>query len=225
MGSKDGLNIISGVPNVSLPMDEILNRTVPGTFAGVVAGTGYVITTSGIKGQSLSFPRDAYLSYGMGNINTCFHLPDRCPYGVTFSMWLWLYENMTGKANIIFSSDENAFADIGYRIKYIAFNNAVQVKLGTQLIHQRDKIYINTSRWVHIAFTWHRDDILRVYANGCIAGHAFASGSTVRFQNKEIRIGGKGSKTVTAKMKIDDLLVWYKQLTPDQMWFIYEHGL
>ena len=225
MGSRDGLNIPSGVPDVNLPMDKILQGTVPGKFDGVVAGTGNISIASGIKGQSLSIPRDAYLSYGINNINSCFHLPHQCPQGVTFSMWLWLYDNMDGHKNVIFSSDKNVQDDVGYRIKYKASNNAVQVKLGTRLIHQKDEIYVDAGRWIHIAFTWHRDDILRVYANGCIAGHAFVNSSTRGFQNEEIRIGGKGGGWVTAKMKIDELFVWYKQLTPGQIWFIYEHGL
>ena len=84
---------------------------------------------------------------------------------------------------------------------------------------------VDTGRWVHIAFTWHPADILRVYSNGCTAGHAFVNISTLHFEEEEFRIGGKGGKWGTAEMKIDDVLVWYKELTPDQIWFIHEHGL
>ena len=225
IASRDGFNIPSGDPDVNLPMDEIFQGTVPGKFAGVIAGTGSISNVSGIKGQSLSFPRDAYLSYGMDNVDTCFHLPEHCLHGVTFSMWLWLHENMVGDNNIILSSDKNIYYDVGYRIKYRASNKAVQVKLGAKMTHQMDEIYVDTGRWVHIAFAWHPDDILRVYANGCIAGHAFVNGSTRAFRREEIRIGGSGASRVTAEMKIDDLMVWYKKLKPDQIWFIYEHGV
>ena len=219
MDSRDAFNIPSGVPDVNLPLDEILQGTVPGKFAGVVGGTGSLSNVSGIKGQSLSFPWDAYLSYGMDNIDTCFHLPEHCLHGVTFSMWLWLQENMVEDNNIILSSDKNIYYDVGYRIEYKEFNKAVQVKLGPRLIHQMDEIYVDTGMWVHIAFTWHPDDILRVYANGCIAGHAFVNGSTRALHREEMRIGGKGGRWVTAEMKIDDLLVWYKN------WYLIRYGL
>ena len=61
LGTKDGFNIPSGVPDVNLSMDEILQGTIPGKFDGVVAGTGSISTASGIKDQSLSSPQDAYL--------------------------------------------------------------------------------------------------------------------------------------------------------------------
>ena len=172
------INIISGVPDVNLPMDEILiEETVPGTFDGKKGSRRNIKAMPGIKGQSLSFPCNAYLNYGKDNTNTCFHLPDHCPQGVTFSTWLWLHRNMIGNENVILSSDRNTHDGVGYRIKYKAQYNVVEVKLGTKLFHQSDDICVDVGRWFHIAFTWHPTNILRVYADGCIAVHAFKNDS------------------------------------------------
>ena len=140
-------------------------------------------------------------------------------------MWLWFYDNMVGMQNAIFSSDTNGADDIGYRVKYKAHANAVLVKLGTKLILQRVEIFVDTGSWVHIAFTWHSADILRVYANGCTAGLALVNQSTLRFEEGEFLVGGTGGRWSTAEMKIDDLLVWYKELTHAQIWYIFEYGL
>ena len=215
----------TGDPDVNLPMDRITSGYVLGTFRVKVIGSGTIHSFYGIKSQSLSFPRDAYLNYGKNNVNTCFHLPDHCPQGVTFSVWLWLYDSMAGARNIVLSSDTNGHDDIGYRIKYKAHKNIIQVTLGTKLVYRRAEIYIDTGRWVHIAFTWHPADIMRVYANGCTAGHAFGKSTTIHVVEKEFLIGGKGDGWGTAEMKIDDLLIWYKELAHDQIWYIFEHGL
>ena len=69
-------------------MDAVNGRTIPGTFSGTIVGPGTVIEKPGIKGQSLTFPGDAYVDYVTADITPCIRQADYCGHGVTFAMWL-----------------------------------------------------------------------------------------------------------------------------------------
>ena len=207
-------------------MDAVNERTIPGTFNGTIVGPGAVIEKPGIKGQSLAFPQDAYVDYVTADTTPCIRQADDCTQGVTFAMWLWLEEGMTGKHNFILRSDLDKGDNLGYRVKYLADRNIVKIKVSTYTTVYQDELRIEISKWVHIAFTWHLRDGLRVFANGCTAGHAYKVVKTSLSSIGIFRIGSASTDLgkCTATMKIDDLLVWYKMLTPDQIWLLYVSG-
>ena len=207
-------------------MDAVNGRTIPGTFNGTIVGPGTVIEKPGIKGQSLTFPGDAYVDYVTADITPCIRQADYCGHGVTFAMWLWLEDGMTGNHNIILRSDINRGHSLGYKVKYRADRNVVKLKLGTNTTIYTDELHIDIGKWVHFAFTWHPGDRLQVFANGCTAGHDYNVVKTPLFDIGNFRIGseiGLGGRC-TATMTIDDILVWYKKLAPDQIWFLYVNG-
>ena len=207
-------------------MDAINGRTIPGTFNGTIVGPGIVIEKPGIIGQSLAFPRDAYVDYVTADTTPCIRQADYCNQGVTFAMWLWLEDGMTGKHNFILRSDLDEGDNLGYRVKYLAGRNIVKIKVNTHTAVYQDELRIEIGKWVHIAFTWHPRDGLLVFANGCTVGHAYNVVKTSLFDIGNFRIGSEISQDgkCTALMTIDDILVWYKKLTPNQIWFLYANG-
>ena len=72
------------------------------------------------------------MDYVTADITTCIHQAHYCTHGVTFAMWLWLEEGMTGKHNFILRSDLDNGDNWGYRLKYLANHNIVKI-VPTQL--------------------------------------------------------------------------------------------
>ena len=207
-------------------MDAVNERTIPGTFNGTIVGPGAVIEKPGIKGQSMAFPRDAYVDYVTADTTPCSRQADYCYQGVTFAMWLSLEDGMTGKHNFILRSDLDKGDNLGYTVKYLAGRNIVKIKVSTHTTVYQDELRIDIGTWVHIAFTWHPRDGLRVFASGCTSGHAYNVVKTPLFDIGNFRIGSEISQDgkCTALMTIDGILVWYKKLAPDQIWFLYANG-
>ena len=207
-------------------MDKINLQNVIGTFIGKVGGPGVIHQVPGIDGQALSLTHDTYIDYGILHHSTCFHLPENCAHGVTFSMWLWLRNNMTGSNNVIITTNGKRDRQIGYKIKYKADENVLLIKLTTNTTAYSNEIYVVTGKWIHIAFTWYPLEIMQVFVNGCPSLSVFKMERTARFGIDNFIVGSDGiGKAKTATMTIDELYVWYHKLAHKQIWRLYVVGL
>ena len=141
---------------------------VPVAFVGYVRGPGIIGQVLGVKAGALRVPQDGYISYGRAHVQTCFHLPQFCSNGVTFTMWLWLESHMSNKHNIIVISAPLGGDTSGYVMKYQTSkggNIRVRVKNVIQKFLQDGPV--ETDKWMHVASTWHSWFYLKSYINRC----------------------------------------------------------
>ena len=84
----------STAPALCLPMDEIPNATLKGSIRGSIVGGAVLIpgklknalSTNGIK-QAVTLGK---------HLDKCFHIPDACGMGSTFSYWLKWWGSVPG---------------------------------------------------------------------------------------------------------------------------------
>ena len=80
------LLMIIVVPDVSLPMDEVIDNVVQGSITGTM--------TFGATLVSAQFSHGLYTDGKTGHVNygnhytECYHIPDMCVQGVTFALWI-----------------------------------------------------------------------------------------------------------------------------------------
>ena len=194
------------------------SNKVPGTFVGSVEGPGLIQQIPGIQAGALGFPSDGYINYGRDHEQTCFHLPQLCVHGVTFTMWLWLESYRNAARNIIINNSDFGGHTPGYRIRYLPHKGKtlrIQIRNGAQTyLHD---IRVETEIWMHVAFTLGSRGYLESFINGCPAKNSHGRNVSDNGRRHNFTLGGIGS----ALMKIDNILVWYKSLTAQQIWRTY----
>ena len=74
------------VPDVSLPMDEVIGNIVKGSFSGTMT-TGAALVAAQVGKGLYTDGQTGHVNYG-DHYNECCHNPDMCAQGVTFAMWI-----------------------------------------------------------------------------------------------------------------------------------------
>ena len=214
-------------------MDIIVNGVLQGSVSGNVIGS--VTTASRNTGSAINFDGvTGYVDLGMHD-GKCFHSPDACDAGVTFSMWLWAGDN----SGTIVPLDTGSYNEgkAGYCMKLS--NRVLQVVIkfvSDRGIHHYKLDGFNQydqQHWEHIVWTWHPTQGIRVFLNGCDTdpggkkmrltytildrvvlsnGVPFVLGARARGFSKK------------ANMKLDDLYIWNQVLTENEVWRAYISG-
>ena len=203
-------------------MDKIQGTTLEGSIPGNIMGgavlvqgkLAYALSTNGIN-QAVDF----------GNhLAKCFHIPDACGAGSTFSYWLkWksvsdlgvtmdsggYYGNARGYAHVI---DR-------YGVMHVF------VKTSSHYYELRTSIS-EPEKWAFIVQTWSPSSGIKLYANGCIL-KAHATRSARRHavsRNPNFVIGSDSIDfTLWIPMELDNFLSWDDELTEDEVWRLYVH--
>ena len=204
-------------------MDVINSNTLPGTFTGHVEGTGF-LQVPGVIGPAVRLSENTYVNYGQTHSDTCFHNPDECDTGVTFSMWLWLEPVL--QKEIILKSKPNNNKYTGYRLPYFRDDNLLKIGIATNFTIYKDQLYVDTNRWFHFSFTWLVNNNIQAFVNGCAANDtAFITTKSKTKPDISNLTISTAPPDASASMRIDHVLVWYKGLTPSEVWRIYSMGM
>ena len=197
----------------------VVQGSIPGT---VISGA---TLTKGVVGQALKLDGiSQYVDYGT-HFDECFHMPDLCTDGVTFSFWVAMHS-----VGIIFTTG-NHVNTMGFYAAYIGG----KLMLNTLNSTTWDRYVISDwpiNQWRHVVLTWSSADGLVLYINGCNAdpgkssGFAFTASRTMpnnlRFN---IRIGKPPPPfNIFAAMTLDEFLVWHEILSPKHVWQLYVQG-
>ena len=143
--------LLLGPTDVFLPMDVINTNTIPGTFVGHVEGASVLSPVRGVIGTAVQLFESTYINYGQSHSGTCFHNPDECNSGITFSMWLWL--ELAFKKEIIMKSKPATPMFIGYRLLYHPDEHTLRINIATNSTIYRNELFIDPHRWFYLSFT------------------------------------------------------------------------
>ena len=89
-----------------------------------------------------------------------------------------------------------------------------------------------SGQWLHLIFTWKAGDGIRGYLNGCDMdpygdkGYAYSnSRSEDPTERYHLKVGsGIAGWEDTDGTTVDELFIWYKRLSPLQVWKFYIQG-
>ena len=209
------------VPVVTLPMDEIQGSTLMGSIAGNLPSSATIVPGM-VAGALYTNGLDQVVDYG-DHRTQCFHQPDRCTEGVTFSMWLKI---MSSSESVVFDCGGLYPDSIGYAMRRTsggAFRVGVQ---GETTVTSTDILSWNLNEWVHLVVTYERSAGVQLYKNGCQLGRQ----NTPRDRTSTITrlphlfLGGRAYGDDKAEMAMDNMLIWHEILTAGEIWQIYSQG-
>ena len=214
-------------------MDKIRKGILKGSIPGNVFG-GVTMASRGVRSAIKFDGVSSYVDFGV-HPGECFHSPDACSDGITYSMWLWLGDNSSKRIVIILDSGGTRPGYVGYDMKFSYRDRLVlktSVKLGPNRKYQYRITDWNQDRWEHVSWIWHPTQGIRFYLNGCdtdpgatkgLAGSGYLD---VQPNNEFPFILGDSieKQDKRANMKLDDLYVWYKVLSEHDIWAVYING-
>ena len=219
---------ISTAPVMRFPMNLVNGNIVIGSINGTLDGGTSV--APGIRGNALYIDGQAgsRVDYGIHS-DGCFFLPDQCHNGITFSIWVMLQERMSD-FQVLFNNGGCERTEAGF-----CFYLYPRYRIGFRAL-DRDRAYaynVNQpadSLWNLFMMTYIRGEI-KMFINGCNIEPNLSKTNISRpgvFSNKNstFHMGdGTWSGDVYAPhAAIDDLMVWYRVLTVEEIWSLYTQG-
>ena len=215
------------VPTFWLPMDDSDGGVLHGCISGVIWGGATII--SGKVGSALSLNgNNQYVDYGF-HLDKCYHNPDMCRDGVTYSMWL----NMHAYNGVILNSGATFSAGFGY---YILVTSGREIKISvktTTMYYQYMAPDFPLNEWVHVVFTWSLSNtgLIHLYINGCDAdatnGYAYNMARFVSLTltgKFQLGTGSFNDVFLFADADIDELIFWNQVLQPLEVSQLYIFG-
>ena len=207
-----------------LPFDVIQASILLGSIPGAVMGGATVI--AGRVGEAL------HLNGINQNVNfgpytpACFRTIHMCPDGVTWAMWLKLEGD---SHSVILDTGAYYSSSLGYSI--VRRTGGVFRVLYSNLTHAHalDLTHWRLGQWVHLAFVLYPASWADMYLNGCRVNDAVLSysmhpRSVSLTQYMPFVIGSSAWDQRYTVMAIDNLIVWYDVLTPNDIWKLYLQG-
>ena len=212
--------IYVSAPEVSLRMDHINAGVVQGSIPGTIIGGATL--TEGVVGNALKLNGvDQYVEYGT-HVDECYHTPDLCTDGVTFSFWVIMHGH-----GQIFTSGNNPYA-VGFFFTYLPGDELFLSALYASAWDNYRIAEWPSNQWRHVVVTWALGDGLTLYLNGCNADPGKSSGFAVTVprlmrhtRTDQILIGKANSFGSPASMTLDEFFIWHEILSPDHIWQLY----
>ena len=214
-------NIFTSVPIVSLPMDEIQGSTLVGSINGNLPSSATIVPGQ-VAGALYTNGVDQVVNYG-NHRTQCYHQPDKCTDGVTFSMWLKI---MSSTESLILDCGGFSVKSIGYAMRRMSH--------GLFMVTVVDQTHRSTTHisqwkldeWVHLVATYELSNGVLLYMNGCPLG--FQHPPRPRTHSitylPDFVIGGSASGEKRAEMEMDNMLIWHQVLVGEEVWQIYSQG-
>ena len=206
-------------------MDVVIGNTLVFTLNGTLQGSARVVPGLYDKALYISGISGARVDYGVQS-GSCFFDPDLCIQGITMSFWLMVHEIQDPQFDIIFDNGGCQGPTIGYCFYLKLGDIKVSIKHRSGL-----RVYIlpvtNVNQWHYVTLTYKADDE-NVYVNGCDSAPFSFSYGTPRPEpytsNYEFHLGDWSRGGFASYVTIDEMMVWYKSLTADQIWQLYVQG-
>ena len=204
-------------------MDDIQGSLLQGTITGIVNG-GANIIPGRVDGALHLNGIDQNVNFGP-HTSACHHTFQECPDGVTWAMWLKLEGQQNSK---IIDSGGNLPWSMGYCMHRHKTGWVNIVITNTTHVHILNLRHWELGYWVHLVFSLHPITGGVIYLNGC-KDPAFSyrtlfprRGTITRYY--PFIVGSKVSDRDYAVMDIDNLLIWYNVLTPEDVLTLYLQG-
>ena len=210
-------------PLMKFPMDEAHGKKVLGYFNGTLEGSASLVTGNRGRALYIDGQQSSHVAYGTYT-EGCFFDLDQCNQGITIAFWLALPEM---PAYATFFQQWRMFGQyITFFGHPCSFVLGVTSRAGSQLYIYNFKQPV-TSVWNSFIITYFSGDI-KVFVNGC-NGEPDSSKYSVpdaisNPADSAFYISNLPNSGDKVHLTVDELMVWYKVLTEDEIWDLYVQG-
>ena len=206
----------TSAPVLHLPMDEIQGSTIKGSISGRILG-GVVLVQGKLENAISSNGVSQAIDFG-SHPDKCFHNPDACTTGSTFSYWL-KWRSVSTHGLIIHSG--------GYYLSSRGYSHAIN-RNGRMVVYVKStpNYYgLQTSiggqgKWIFVVKSWSPSTGIKMFVNGCIVA------TSDDRQTRTHAVAWDANFTIShvdrsTDMELDNLLAWDGELTNDEVWRLY----
>lgn len=189
---------------------------------------GILHRTTHVAGQvdkALELHGNGFINLGNFS-NTCLGKPSLCRYGMTVS--LWLKYRLSKQRQYFLGTSGSDIQQPGFVVYQDAHSNGsnfIAVSVRTSDAVWTTHVTLPWDTWVHVLFSWNRNDGLSVYTNGTLAGSSKTfsrTASSIQNSNASLMLGKANSDyNKLSKATYDELAVWYLVLTEKEVKGIY----
>ena len=203
-------------------MDLASNTVLIGPVNGTLRRGASVIP--GVTGTAFyTGPGGGYLDLGVHSGEGCLHYPDDCPNGISFALWLKIYElPAPDKMVVILHNGGCIRHSAGYclSLRYNDIGFTARHKLPGSL----QKIAIlPLHQWYHITISY-KDTQTAIFVNGCPGETTYKRkwerNGTIT-QIRRFTFGNMERGASLAHVALDEVVIWYTALSADDTWQVY----
>ena len=214
-------------PDVTIMMESgsFVLSAPSGDLTPAVDGSPAPSLVPGKVGSALRLD-GAELNYG-NPTTECFYDISMCTNGLSVSLWVKYHAISTTAPRIILDGGGFYGATRGLTV-FRAGAGVIAVNIYTDNNKYNSRApHDDWFEWQHIAFTWKVSNDILLFLNGCPAGipRALEPHGPVTVPPTLI-IGGNiwGPDEDRGNIALDHVLMWYRVLTPDEIWQLYIQG-
>ena len=209
-------------------MDDISGNIVLGSIDGTLMNGASLV--SGKIGKAIFTDGiNQYIDYGIHQ-SECFYNQDACGEGVTYSLWFKVHSGFATFSAI--DTGATSQSSRGVYLRYFVNRNIKLSIKWEQIYHYYTVPNFPLLTWMHLAFTWTRQNGIRGYINGCDADVADSRGyPSMAFRDDPIiqtftfTVGtGKSGTVGFGRMSMDELMAWNNVLEPEEIWQLFIQG-
>ena len=203
-------------------MDEIQGSTLVGSINGNLPSSATIVSGK-VKGALYTNGLNQVVNYG-NHRTQCYHQPDMCTEGVTFSMWLKI---MSSKESVILDCGGFHGSAIGYAMRRQASGKFRVGVIERTHMSISDILQWKLDEWAHLVMTYEFSAGVLLYMNGCQLGLQWPRKTRSRPISflPDFFIGGASYiSTMNAKMAKDNMLIWHQILDGEEVWQLYMQG-
>ena len=218
------IHVFHVVPAIVLPMDKIEDSILQGSIIGNVTEAASIV--SGKVGGALHMNGvNQSVNFGMYS-PVCFRFIEACPDGITWAMWLKLYEQPpTYPVRLILDTGGYHSRSIGYAL--VSNMNGRFTILYSNLTH-RHQIRLKSGTLGN-GHTWcslctHPEKELYIWMAADLGSQFSPSFATDAYVDRHFVLGAANNLVSHTHMTIDNLLIWYDFLSASAVWQLYLQG-
>ena len=202
---------------ISAPSGDI-TPTVDGAPAPSLV-PGKVGTALRLEGAELNY----------GRPNECFYNITLCTNGLSVSLWVKYYAIQAGGEGVILEGGGFYPESQGFHLSRNSYTNFQVNIFDDTWDHFGNVPYGDEFVWKHLVFTWKGKTFpISLYQNGCLGegGSLLRPVLASRSRTEDFKIGGNGQGGAGQRgnIALDNVLMWYHALTPEEVWQLYVQG-
>ena len=186
-------------------MDEIQGSMLRGSINGNLPSSATIVPGK-VDGALYTNGVNQVVNYG-NHLTQCYHQPDMCAEGVTFSLWLKV---MSSKESVILDCGGFHASAIGYAMRRQPSGRFRVAVIDRTHKDKTDILQWKLDEWAHLVMTYELSAGVLLYMNGCKLGlqQPRKTRSTPISDLLDFFNGGASYIfTMNAKMEMDNMLI------------------
>ena len=206
-------------PVMLFPMDLTEDDVLLGSLNGTLMHGATVIP--GVVGYAVYiYGSQAYVDFGT-HTSGCFFVPSQCYSGMTVSFWLKIFATIMSPVEIFLDNGGITYTSVGICIWRSSAGIGITIR--NELGGYNSMMRHPSPMECHFVIFTVKAGTINIFMNGCYTSPTqtdFWTRGTALTTSMPFTIG---SSNQTAPFALDNIRIWYTELSRDEIWDLYSN--